>query len=327
MERWSTTAIPAIRRAPYWMEAVSQAYVSLECTVPTSLETPFFGAITRRELAAVNLSRISSTSQTVLRTPQQISKASEDIFLLSIQVAGSGRLVQDDKTAHLKPGDLALYDSTRPYQLLFDQHFEQYVLSLPGSLLRKRLNNAQDMTASKIATAQSGTARLLSHMVTELMESPPTGGPIVDVSLADSLVGILVATLAENLGSLNLKNDAGTVRRDRIKAYVMANLRDHELSIGKIAQTLGMTASTLHRAWEQEPDSLSNWIWSMRLKGAEQDLRRLACSSKTITEIAYHWGFSSSAHFSRTFRQHFGVPPKEARASMRAVAQAKTIAT
>lgn len=325
MEQWSTTAVPATRRAPYWMEAVNKAYVQLECAVPSRSATPFFGAITRRELAEVSLSRISSTTQTVLRTPLQISRASEDIFLLSIQVAGAGQLVQDEKIAKLKPGDLALYDSTRPYQLLFDQDFEQYVLSLPGSVLRKRLRNAEDMTACKITSAQSGTARLLAYMVSELMACPPTGGPIVDLSLADSLVGILVAALAENLGSPSLKDDTGTVRRDRIKAYVLENLRDPELNIGKIANRLGLTASTVHRAWEGEADSLTNWIWSMRLQGAEQDLRRLAHHHKTITEIAYHWGFSSSAHFSRAFRQRFGVPPKEARESMRAQVQTNTM--
>ena len=106
---------------------------------------------------------------------------------------------------------------------------------------------------------------------------------------------------------------------------MLENLRDPELNIGKIAKRLSLTASTVHRAWEGEADSLTNWIWSMRLKGAEQDLRRLAHHNKTITEIAYHWGFSSSAHFSRAFRQHFGVPPKEARESMRALVQSDSM--
>lgn len=321
MEQWSTTTIPPARRAPYWMEAVNKAYVQLECAVPSRSTAPFFGAITRRELAAVNLSRITSTTQTVLRTPLQISRASEDIFLLSIQVAGTGQLIQDQKTAHLKPGDLALYDSTRPYQLLFDQDFEQYVLSLPGSILRKRLHHAEDMTACTMSSAQSGTARLLSHMVSELMNSPPSRGDLVDRSLADSLVGILVAALADNLSTLPLKDHTASQRRERIKAYVLENLPDPELCVGKIAQRLGLAASTIHRAWDGEATSLTNWIWSMRLQGAEQDLRRLAHHKRTITEIAYHWGFSSSAHFSRAFRQHFGVPPKEAREAMRALSQ------
>ena len=35
------------------------------------------------------------------------------------------------------------------------------------------------------------------------------------------------------------------------------------------------------------------------------------CSSdlKTITDVAFSWGFSSSSHFSRVFRKYFGVVP------------------
>jgi AraC-like DNA-binding protein len=36
--------------------------------------------------------------------------------------------------------------------------------------------------------------------------------------------------------------------------------------------------------------------------------------NKTITEIAFSWGFSDSAHFSRSFRKQFGICPRVFRA-------------
>jgi AraC-like DNA-binding protein len=30
---------------------------------------------------------------------------------------------------------------------------------------------------------------------------------------------------------------------------------------------------------------------------------------KTVTDVAFSWGFSSSSHFSRVFRKYFGVVP------------------
>ena len=44
-----------------------------------------------------------------------------------------------------------------------------------------------------------------------------------------------------------------------------------------------------------------------RLDGCRGDLARQ--SDRTISEIAFAWGFSSSAHFSRAFRKRFGVTP------------------
>jgi AraC-like DNA-binding protein len=30
---------------------------------------------------------------------------------------------------------------------------------------------------------------------------------------------------------------------------------------------------------------------------------------RTVTDVAFSWGFSSSSHFSRVFRKYFGVVP------------------
>jgi len=33
-------------------------------------------------------------------------------------------------------------------------------------------------------------------------------------------------------------------------------------------------------------------------------------AERNITEIAFFWGFSDSSHFSRSFKQQFGVSPR-----------------
>jgi AraC-like DNA-binding protein len=38
------------------------------------------------------------------------------------------------------------------------------------------------------------------------------------------------------------------------------------------------------------------------------------CISESITSIAYKWGFTDSAHFSRSFKKQFEVSPKDFRA-------------
>jgi len=43
---------------------------------------------------------------------------------------------------------------------------------------------------------------------------------------------------------------------------------------------------------------------------------------KTITDVAYSWGFSSSSHFSRVFRKYFGIVPSAIHKSADACPQA-----
>jgi hypothetical protein len=50
-------------------------------------------------------------------------------------LAGTGLLIQDDREAVLTPGDLAVYDTDRPYSLVFDEDFRTMVVMFPKHLL------------------------------------------------------------------------------------------------------------------------------------------------------------------------------------------------
>ena len=121
---------------------VCDTYVQLECD-PSAGRDAIEGEIVSDELATLQLSRVTATAQLVKRTPALIARASEDHFLVSIQTQGRGVISQDGRHAVLGPGDFALYDSTRPYQLTFDADFQQYVLKLPGPTLRTALRETR----------------------------------------------------------------------------------------------------------------------------------------------------------------------------------------
>jgi len=59
--------------------------------------------------------------------------------------------------------------------------------------------------------------------------------------------------------------------------------------------------------------SVSDWIRVQRLAHCKDDLANPLLDRKSITEIAFFWGFNDSAHFSRAFRQEFGMSPRRFR--------------
>ena len=95
--------------------------------------------------------------------------------------------------------------------------------------------------------------------------------------------------------------------RHRIESYIRDQIRDPELSIDMIASALRCSKRYLHMAFAACDRSITDHIWTTRLDGCRSDLARR--SDLTISEIAFAWGFSSSAHFSRAFRKRFGVTP------------------
>lgn len=309
---WSTDQVSRRERLSYWTDAVCDTYVQLGCDVPNDRKD-IRGEIRLAQLATLGLSRVTATSQWVRRTPDRIARSTEDYFIVSIQSAGTGRIVQDGRQALLKPGDFALYDSTRPYELIFDNDFQQYVLRLPGAILRSRLKGTEMLTARAVS-GERGAGHLMMSMIRLLAADLETLEPVSVAAVAESVEHILIAGLSTLPGASEPAVPALTaLHREQIKAHVRAHLRDPRLCVAGIAAHLRLSPSTVHRAFAGEPESISGWIWTQRLDGAKRDLCDPAHDARSVSEIAFGWGFNDAAHFSRAFRDRFGCSPRELR--------------
>lgn len=309
----STVNVEPGRKLAYWSEMVCDTYVQLDCNPAADTRT-IDGEIAVDQLATLQLSRVTATAQTVRRTLARIARASEDYFLVSIQSRGHGAVVQDGRAERLAPGDFALYDSTRPYELLFDGPFQQYVLMLPGPTLRSALRDTHRLTASAVS-GERGAGHLMINMIRTLSADIDTLAPESAVAVADSVTQILIAGLSTLPAARQpTPSNLTALHREQIKACVRARLREPDLSVSTIAAQLKLAPSTLHRAWSGEPRSLADWIWTQRLDAARRDLCDPTLAARSVCEIAFSWGFNNAAHFSRAFRARFGCAPSELRA-------------
>jgi AraC-like DNA-binding protein len=106
--------------------------------------------------------------------------------------------------------------------------------------------------------------------------------------------------------------------REKIRIYVDRHLRDPDLSIDAIAGSMNCTKRYLHKVFSNGNETLSRYIWSARLDRCRSDLDDPSLRHKSISEIAFSWGFNNSAHFSRVFRGRFGASPRRYRGRPRA---------
>jgi AraC-like DNA-binding protein len=308
----TTRDVAPSRRLAFWTDLVCQTYVQLQCEAPAGCDV-IDGEIVSDELASLQLSRVTATAQFVRRTPDLIARASADHFLVSIQTRGRGVVSQDGRDAVLNPGDFALYDSTRPYQLTFDGDFQQFVLKLPGPTLRTALRDTQRLTATRVC-GDRGAGHLMIEMIRTLAADIGALAPQSAAAVADSVSQILIAGLATLPAARQAPVSQLTAyHREQIKSLVRARLADPELGVPQIALALRLSPSTLHRAWSGEPCSLTDWIWAQRLDAARRDLCDPSLRARTVSDIAFAWGFSDAAHFSRAFRARFGCSPRESR--------------
>jgi transcriptional regulator GlxA family with amidase domain len=107
-----------------------------------------------------------------------------------------------------------------------------------------------------------------------------------------------------------------SVRRARlrsVKSYIDEHLSDPHLSLRKIAEKNGISLRYLHQLFRPIDMSVSEWVRMRRLQRCYDLLTSPLHQARSITEIAYSMGFSSSSHFSNLFRGHFGLRPSDVR--------------
>jgi len=312
-QRLSTSSVAPHDRLAYWVDAVCSTYVQLDCETPFGAPS-IEGEICVNRLATLELTRVTASAQRVRRTPARIAAATEDRFLVSVQTQGVGAVVQDGRRAVLHQGDFALYDTTRPYDLIFEKPFQQYVLVLPGAALRSQLRDAQTLTARRVSGAR-GAGQIMISMIRTLGAEIDTLEPASASAVADGVNHILLAGLS-TLGCATPQPEARlmALHREQIKQYVRERLRDPLLSVARMAADLRLSASTLHRVFADEPCSLSNWIWGQRLDAIQRELCDPRASARSVSEIAFAWGFNDAAHFSRAFKKRFACSPRDVRA-------------
>jgi AraC-like DNA-binding protein len=308
----STDTVRAKERLPYWCDMVCDTFVELDCDSQES--DSFSGELRNVDFGAIQISIVDSVAQRVRRTRSRISTSARDQFLLSLQVRGTGTISQDSRTAILSPGDFALYDCTRPYELRFDESFSQVVLRLPRETVTGRLIDSHLLTARRI-DGQRGVGLLASSFIRQLHEQIRDIDDLSLGRLQANAVDLMATALAEQTGGQARPNEGQAIIRQRVCAFIDRNLGDHRLTCEGIAAAHGISQRYLRKIFESSSMTVSDWIWSRRLEQAKSDLADPLLAHVSVTAIGFDVGFKDAAHFSRAFRSRFGMSPREWRNS------------
>ncbi len=314
-QRFTTDDVAAAERLDYWRDAICDVFVQLDCT--SARRRGFYGHVSTEALEGVSLSLVDADGQHVVRGRRQLAKAREDDFLLSVQMHGTGIVRQDGRDAVLQRGAMALYASTRPYELIFPRPFAQLVVQLPRAVLATAIANPDSLTASALSPDAPET-RMLGTAVAELKNNATMLSPASRTHVASSLVQGLAAALATLPQATIARGfDARTQARTRIRAYVEAQLDDPELSASTIAAALGFSRQHLYRLFAGDDESLERYIWRARLERVHADLANPALATLSIADMCSRRGFASPEHFSRMFRARYGTTAQAFRRSRR----------
>lgn len=311
--RLSTAAVPHSQRFNYWLDMICAVYVQLDSDRPECSDV--FGDIEFGRIGGIDFTMLCSNAPHLRRTASLIRGTTESYYLVQLQRQGRGVVSQDGRIAIVEPGDFVIYDTTRPYELIYDcpQH-EVTVMRLPQAQLEQHVGGLDGLTATTVH-GQSAAAGLLQSMAGTLQRELDQLHPSSVLEVGDAITHVIAAGL-RSLPRANQRRPSTlyAYHLARIKDYVRKNLRDPELSTSSVARAMGISPDHVARLFRHEPMPLSRLIWQQRLDACRRDLADPRLAERSISEIAFSWGFNEAAHFSRSFKEQFGSTPREWRA-------------
>lgn len=311
--RYDTSQVESRDRFAYWSEAVCNSYVQLGCEVEENRES-FRGFIEISRHTSLSISRVGGKKHRVRRRKEDIRKASDSYFLLSLQTARQSRISQLGASAVLEPGDMAIFSSSDPYELSLTDDFSQTVVQLPREKLLSRLPDAEQLTARKI-DGQQGIGKLVRENILAFSAYADDAQPLVQSLVQDTLIDLIATGLATlNTGKLQLSSPERYMMQ-RIKSIVRDQYTDAQLDRQRVAEQLGMSVRRINAILAKDETSLSKLIRHTRLQAAADELRDPRHAGLTVSQIALRNGFENFQHFSKTFRRQFSAAPRDYRAT------------
>ncbi len=307
----STDNLPEPKKFPYWREFLCDYYYPAE--IYRTSDDTFEAEISEIRLGDLTMTLVhacgyNSNSHETLK----LESRKRTVFVLQ-QLSGTAFFHQDSRSATVGPNDIICLDNTRPLAITIKGDYKQLLLHVPYDLWEQRFGRTEPLTVRALRSDS-----LMGSLVANYLRQIPSLEAQVDSMTASRLEETTLSLLGTAFGSfvINQKSSQSTSRTAllyRAKSFIDQNLNDPDLNTKKVAAFLRISESYLQALFRDENQSVSNWIWKMRLEKCRRDIANPLLAGKSLSEIAFSFGFNSFSHFSRKFKETFKMTASEYR--------------
>jgi AraC-like DNA-binding protein len=296
------------RRLAVWQDIVCDTFVGLDCR--SDMRDAFWGSVSQSMIGPASCTRVDSCAQRVFRTPSRISRASDDFVLVALGNSGVNGVFQDGREAVVAAGQFVIYDTTRPYELLFDDSFSQTIFQIPRKILQQRIGSFDALTATTFSSDRP-VERLAYDFLLGISKTIEHVDPAIATRLLDQALDLVAMAFADRMRERSDQSIHRSAILYRLKNYILTHLRDPELSMPRAAAAIGISPRYASDLMAAEQTSFRSYVQAQRLERCKRDLSDSAQMARHIGDIAFGWGFNDLAHFSRIFKQRFAASPRE----------------
>lgn len=310
-ETFDTRVVAPHERIDYWEEQCAEKVVGLRCSCLS--ESGLDARYHYFDFGSIKMIDIAGDEHFIERTPHLLRQREKDSAFLTVILDGKIFVNRAGQCLVAQKGDVVLYDTNQPYMHGFPTAARQVIFELPGHDFRARFRDWSLRGLLHFAGA-TNPSRIIPMALQDVLQRAQTSNWVegkTGALLEKQVWDVMETAYSLTKGATRSAYHAQMLQR--VRKHIADNLGDPDLSPATIAETMGIGLRQLNRLFEGETCSLMAHIQSKRLEGARLDLMQPGACPASISDICYKWGFKSLSHFSRSFREQFGISPSQCR--------------
>ncbi|MFG6668198.1 transcriptional regulator FeaR [Halomonas sp. HNIBRBA4712] len=288
-----------------WIGALRQTCGYFDCTLKD--RRSFQGSVSTRTNGGIDIANIVTNAEKVTSSRSQRSNEDRYCFLI-VQKQGRATLVQNGTPVTLRPGEMALMDSIKTCEIISHGLIEHDSLHL----LRSEVVRCFGDTAIPFMkiTPDCASSQILQLVVNRVVTEPLVSVGKGEEGVVNSLAALLPSIYQHQAQSPAFMEQADGTLFNCIQQFIEQHLHEEDMGPERLASAFHISVRQLYRLFEQHDETVCRYVQRRRLARCAEELASPMLSKCSITQIAYKWGFTDSAHFSRSFKREFASSPR-----------------
>jgi acetamidase/formamidase/AraC-like DNA-binding protein len=262
-------------------------------------------AVSRASLDGVGLIRFASGPQVFAPVPRRA-----DLPIVLMPTEDGAVLTTGGSPQDVPANRLILLPRETGWQVTFHRDMRAIVLSVTAkSFGGRKISLPENKEASIVAPGGLAEVfrRTLEATSEDLEKLSPEAWNTIRLSLAEMLLTLSRQKLPNATEVIGFGTQPAMLHR--IYEAIERKLGDPDITPARVAQMEGISERYLQKLFESTGDNFTRYLRERRLQQCWADLAKPAEAHRSVSDIAFGGGFSDAAHFSRSFRDRFGLSP------------------
>ncbi|MEN8832010.1 MAG: helix-turn-helix domain-containing protein [Pacificibacter sp.] len=302
---WDTDQVSQEEAFDLYRDGICSAFMPLRPERPLDPARPFRSRHVAHSLGDVAVNIVTATPHPVFKDKREIATSNAECYYVNLQIAGRCRILQADETVEIRSGQIAIFDSARPFAL---DHGQTEMLQVMSLMVPKTRLSGAPLGGPRVLSENAVYGLALRHSAAAIAPTLRDNSDDAAMRLRDVVVGLTDLALSGGMPP-TCQHTRRSAHYGKLCDLIRRHCSDPHTNVSQIARMACLSGGTVRNIFTEHNDTFGRRLLYERIAMAKRVLRNPRNAHLTVAAVAFRCGFSDAAHFGRAFKASAGMAP------------------